>query len=76
LDEKGCKGSIEKIWNKIPPFKFFLLMGLMDGLGNILGLIAYVILWHNIGEEALLFFFPSLLLSKLDTDPLPSISFS
>jgi len=28
------------IWQRIPPWKYFIIMGLMDGLGNILGLIA------------------------------------
>jgi hypothetical protein len=37
---KGFFGAIERMWARIPVFKFFLLMGLMDGLGNILGLIA------------------------------------
>lgn len=39
----GCsKKRIVRFWSAIPPYKFFLIMGLMDGLGSILGLIAYV----------------------------------
>eukprot|EP01120_Amphizonella_sp_Union-15-10_P001745 TRINITY_DN11894_c0_g1_i1.p1 TRINITY_DN11894_c0_g1~~TRINITY_DN11894_c0_g1_i1.p1 ORF type:complete len:413 (-),score=20.58 TRINITY_DN11894_c0_g1_i1:17-1255(-) len=40
------QGSISKIsswmrfWNNLPPFKYFVLMGAMDGLGNIISLIA------------------------------------
>uniref|UniRef100_A0A6B2L7Q2 EamA domain-containing protein n=1 Tax=Arcella intermedia TaxID=1963864 RepID=A0A6B2L7Q2_9EUKA len=30
----------KNLWEKISPWKYFVIMGLMDGLGNILGLIA------------------------------------
>jgi drug/metabolite transporter (DMT)-like permease len=30
----------KSLWAKISPWKYFIIMGLMDGLGNILGLIA------------------------------------
>lgn len=45
---------VKRLWHKIPPFKFFLIMGLMDGLGNILGLIAYDFATTNVYRESLL----------------------
>jgi len=34
------KYETKTLWGKISPWKYFVIMGLMDGLGNILGLIA------------------------------------
>ena len=40
--KETCGERLKALWNKIPAFKFFLMMGVLDGLGNILGLISYV----------------------------------
>eukprot|EP01121_Diplochlamys_sp_Union-15-3_P005431 TRINITY_DN15760_c0_g1_i1.p1 TRINITY_DN15760_c0_g1~~TRINITY_DN15760_c0_g1_i1.p1 ORF type:complete len:432 (+),score=27.30 TRINITY_DN15760_c0_g1_i1:64-1359(+) len=34
------KTSLLRIWDSLPPAKYFVIMGFMDGFGNILGLIA------------------------------------
>jgi len=38
--EQGDKSQLVHYWNNLPLGKYFIVMGFMDGLGNILGLIA------------------------------------
>lgn len=42
IGRQTISSRLKRIWDIIPPFKFFLFMGVLDGLGSILGLIAYV----------------------------------